>query len=214
MKDEKAADTWTGWIGRAGHWRKTGDVSRAHGTNMNVRQNACAFAPGGVWAWMPANHAACHPLATLVKSKFIRSVNVIRTSRIIRTTCILMALLGWVALSQRCALWQLLAARQTGQVQKICCHHDSPEPGKAPADAPRSAECCKALKVLVPDGTKAPATPVADSPPLPAEWLSVVLQPISESSAVTGTGPPADVPAFAEFVLNRSLLSHAPPTPA
>ena len=138
-------------------------------------------------------------------------MNVIRTNRILRTAFVLVALLVWVTLSQRCALGQLLAAKQAARMQMDCCHTDSPEPEKGPADAPRSSECCKALHLLLPDGAKTPAISVTDSLPFPAELLLAVLQPILEDSSQTGTGPPPDVPAFAEIVLNRSLLSHAPP---
>ena len=157
---------------------------------------------------MPKNNPACHPP---VKTTSIHSVNVIRTSRTLRTTCVLVALLGWMALSQRCALWQLLEAKKAAQLQMSCCHASNPKQEKSPADAPRTPECCKALNVLVPDGAKAPANSVADCQPFPAELLLAVFQPVLKDIAQTDTGPPPDVPAFAEIVLNRSLLSHAPP---
>ena len=158
---------------------------------------------------MPGNNPACHPPA---KTPSIRSVNVIRTNGTLRITCVLVALLGWVTFSQRCAIWQLSQAKKAAQLQMDCCHKESPKPEKKPTDAPRIAECCKALHVLVPDGAKTPATPLADSLPFPAELLLAVLPPVVEDTAQTDTGPPPDVPAFAEIVLNRSLLSHAPPT--
>ena len=157
---------------------------------------------------MPGNNPACHPT---VKATSIHSVNVIRTSRTLRTTCILVALLGWMALSQRCALWQLLQTKQAAEMQMSCCHASNPKQEKSPADAPRTPECCKALHVLVPDGAKTPANSVADCLPCPAKLLLAVLPPVVEDTTQTDTGPPPDVPTFAEIVLNRSLLSHAPP---
>ena len=157
---------------------------------------------------MPGNNPACH---LPEKTTSIHSVNVIRTNGTLRITCVLVALLGWVALSQRCAIWQLLQTKQAAEMQMSCCHASSPKQEKAPADAPRTPECCKALNVLVPDGAKAPANSVADCPPCPAELLLAVLPPVVEDTTQTDTGPPPDVPTFAELVLNRSLLSHAPP---
>ena len=139
-------------------------------------------------------------------------MNVIRTNGTLRITCVLVALLGWIALSQRCALWQLSEAKRAAQMQMSCCHASHSESKNAPTDAPRIAECCKALHVLVPDGAKTPATPLADSLSFPAKLLLAVLPPVVEDTTQTDTGPPPDVPTFAEIVLNRSLLSHAPPT--
>ena len=141
-------------------------------------------------------------------------LNFIRTNRAFRSLFVVAALLGWVALSQRCALWQLSKSRQVAAAaQHDCCHKDSPQPGKAPDQEPRKAECCMALNVLVPDcSTNLPDSPFADSLTVPVEWISVAIQSLSASTAIVlDTGPPPDVPAFTELVLQRSLHSHAPP---
>jgi hypothetical protein len=107
-------------------------------------------------------------------------------------------------------LWQLSQSRQAAAAQQDCCHRESPQPGKAPA--PRQAECCVVLNVLVPDGAKLPSTSFADYLAIPVEWVSTVIQSLSANSVTAiDTGPPPDVPAFTELVLNRSLHSHAPP---
>ena len=138
-------------------------------------------------------------------------LNFIRTNSAFRSLFAVALLLGWVALSQRCALWQLSQAKQAAAVQLDCCHKEIPQPGKAPDNAPRP-ECCKALNVLVPDGVKLPATSLADYLPIPVEWVSAVIQSLSANDITAlDTGPPPDVPAFTELVLNRSLHSHAPP---
>jgi len=141
-------------------------------------------------------------------------LNFICTNRAFRSIFVVAALLGWVALSQRCALWQLLQSRQAAAVaQHDCCHKDSPQPGKTPDNEPRKAECCMALNVLVPDGsTKLPDSPFAESLTIPVEWISTAIQSLAVNNVILlDTGPPPDVPAFIELVLNRSLHSHAPP---
>lgn len=142
----------------------------------------------------------------------ITALNSIRTNHTFRTLLIVAMLFGWLGLSQRCALGQMLKTAQTAAVQHECCKRDSQQPLKAPTDGSRGAECCQALSVLVPDGAKLPLTPLTESVCLAFEGIFAALQPRSvESTAVFDTGPPPDVPAFAELVLHRSLRSLAPP---
>lgn len=138
------------------------------------------------------------------------TLNTIRTSRALRTILVLATMLGWGMLSQRCALGQLLTAKQAAAAQHSCCQKSQPQPSQAP----RTAECCKTLNVLVPDSARLPAELDSAQLLLPAEWSLVLHLALPEQSAAPTASPPPDVPAFTELVLQRSLLSHAPPQAA
>ncbi len=138
-------------------------------------------------------------------------VTPLRTNHIFRISLIVAMLLGWLALSQRCALGQMLKAKQAAAVQHECCEKNRPQPDRAPVDG-RKAGCCQALSVLVPDGVKAPGASITESLPLPVAWIvaAMELRPtgcVSESKA----DPPPNLLGFTELVLHRSLRSHAPP---
>lgn len=121
-------------------------------------------------------------------------------------------LLGWVVLSQRCVLGQMLKAAQSAAVQHECCKKDSQPPVNAPANGSPSAECCQALTVLLPDAAKLPVAALTEGVWLPFEWMLTLLPPpTTERAPLFDTGPPPDHLGFVELVLHRSLRSHAPP---
>jgi len=101
-------------------------------------------------------------------------VNSLRTYHAFRISLIVAMLVGWFALSQRCALGQMLKARQAAAVQHECCEKGASQSGQLPGDG-RSAECCQTLSVIVPDGAKAPDISITESLPLPVEWIVAAL---------------------------------------
>ncbi len=120
-------------------------------------------------------------------------------------------LVGWFALSQRCALGQMLKAKQAAAVQHECCEKGGSHSGRMPTDG-RSAECCQELSVVVPDGAKALDTSITENLLLPVEWIVAALDSRATGNpVVAGTSPPTEALAFTELVLHRSLRSHAPP---
>jgi hypothetical protein len=156
------------------------------------------------------------PASNLVragKTRYLTSaLNSIRTNTALRISLIVAMLLGWVVLSQRCVLGQMLRAAQTAAVQHECCMTNGPQPANAPADGSRSPECCRALTVLLPDAAKLPTVALTESLSFPLEWLLIVLPPRTPVCAVGfDTSPPPDRRGFVELVLHRSLRSHAPP---
>jgi hypothetical protein len=137
------------------------------------------------------------------------ALNFIRTNRALRTMLLMVTLLGWAALSQRCALSQLLTEKKTAEVQEGCC---PAAPEKSPAPPSKGSDCCKTVTVVVPENSKAPAAKVCDFEPLAVVVALVALQSQSlQAGERSATGPPPDFPSFAELVLQRSLHSHAPP---
>lgn len=139
-------------------------------------------------------------------------MNALRTNQTLRLALVVAMLLGWVVLSQRCALGQLLKAQQAAAVQHGCCAKSQPQPAEAPQKGGPGAECCQALHALVPDGAKLPDASITASAPLPREWMFAALETMASArTATTCAGPPPDVPGFVELVLHRSLRAQAPP---
>ena len=139
----------------------------------------------------------------------------IRSQHFTRILVGVVTLLGWIALSNHCALAGMLgdmrkAAHAAGE--SPCCHKKVPVPGKEAPCQQMPQGCCKTLSVVTPDGAKLPDKAQADIVKAPLDFHSVVLiLPPEKISAAPETSPPPDSPTFAELVLQRSLLSHAPP---
>ena len=135
----------------------------------------------------------------------------LRENRSLRIVAIIVTLAGWLVLSNHCALGRMAA----GAVAKVtqtheCCHNGSSQPAKKPVDGKEGMQCCKSLHALVPTDAKLPVASSVEICALSVEWSILAAAP-ELSPAAPATGPPPDVPAFAELVLHRSLRSHAPP---
>ena len=103
------------------------------------------------------------------------------------------------------------AADKTAEVHK-CCPAKAAEGGGQTPEQPMGA-CCKSLRIL-PADAGAKLVKVPESLPT-VEWVWVALAETGAperlaAKAVNATGPPGAW-SFAEVVLQRSLLSHAPP---
>ena len=139
------------------------------------------------------------------------ALNLLRTHHAFRISLVVAMLCGWFALSQRCALGQMLKAKQAAAVQHECCAKGGSEPGQLPTDG-RSAECCQDLSVVLPAAAKLPDISITESLLLPVEWIVAALDlRATENPVAAGMSPPPEALAFTELVLHRSLRSHAPP---
>ena len=141
-------------------------------------------------------------------------MNAIRTNRFLRIVAVMAAFIGWLVLSNHCALAEMLPVKTTpvSKEERGCCnHHPAPAKDEKPRP-PIRQECCNSLTVVLQDGAKLPAAAFLEAVALPVEWLVVLTLALPvECSAAPETGPPPDVPGFVELVLHRSLRSHAPP---
>ncbi|MEO7166593.1 MAG: hypothetical protein ABI016_06095 [Chthoniobacterales bacterium] len=128
-----------------------------------------------------------------------------------RVVIALLTFSAWFVASDHCALAAALlrpAASISAPAQESCPGHSQPEKKQSPSELP----CCKTLVA-----TTAPAKISAGY-----DLTSFVLQPYLASafqllpghsdapSAECDTGPP-EARTFAESVLQRSILAHAPP---
>ena len=129
-----------------------------------------------------------------------------RTANLRRAVVGLLTLTAWFIISNHCALGALSAA------EPMQCHHDQSSPANKSGD--EEMPCCKVLRATIIAPAKVPAADFTGLAPLTA-WISKVvsfddrqIQPVSYR---IDTGPPFAI-SFAELILQRSLLSHAPPS--
>jgi hypothetical protein len=124
---------------------------------------------------------------------------------------VVVAICSWFAISNHC-VFAALATNDTASRQ--CPFHSKPTKQEKPSTG---AQCCKILRAVssVPvKGWARDDTKLSDADAYRAEhaiaiaYSQTALVPLS-----LDTGPPGGR-SFAELILQRSLLAHAPPVPA
>jgi hypothetical protein len=129
----------------------------------------------------------------------------------VRGVTVTVAIFSWVAISNHCAFSALFA--QTHATQSACPFHS--QPAKTPPQ-PAGIQCCKILRAVVPTITKdwkRNNAGVSDAD-LCFEKLAFIANSQSAiSPLLLDTGPPG-AQSFAELILQRSILAHAPPVSA
>ena len=120
----------------------------------------------------------------------------------------LIALSAWLGISNHCAL--AAASPQVSNATDCCPYHAHPaKPQKQPDVQP----CCRILRAIVAHPAKNPTCRAIDIPraDLASAELIIFAPPkISVKPNALDTGPPGAF-SFAELILQRSILSHAPP---
>jgi hypothetical protein len=125
-----------------------------------------------------------------------------------RCAVVLVAICSWFAISNHCAF--AAVATKTDSVQTECPFHSTPAKQK---QEPSQLQCCKILRAVVFAQTKSWARDDAkfsDVDLRVEEVTLVALLPNVQASWSLDTGPPG-VRSFAELILQRSVLAHAPP---
>jgi hypothetical protein len=134
-----------------------------------------------------------------------------RFAMVCRVFVVLSTLAAWLSISNHCAVGALIATQ--GAVAPMHCH------GKSPSEknSQGGMTCCKVLRATFVAGVKIVKNSNNILLPVP-KWIAAEL--ISSNKVQfhrvpveLDTGPPA-TPSFAESVLQRSLLVHAPPVAA
>lgn len=119
-----------------------------------------------------------------------------------RIAVILAVMAAWVFASNHCSLATLTAAAD----EHACCHRADQGP-----DRETMTECCQALNVPLPAVAAAPSGQLyVLFPAWPEREEPVAVPQVAVAALFSMHGPPGVI-AFAEQVLNRSLLAHAPP---
>ena len=127
----------------------------------------------------------------------------------VRGAIVAVAICSWFAISNHC-VFAALATNDTAS--RECPFHSKPK-----EKPPAGAQCCKILRAVasVPakswardDAKFSEADHYYDERALITAYLQTTLAPL-----FLDTGPP-NAHSFAELILQRSLLAHAPPIPA
>jgi len=129
----------------------------------------------------------------------------------VRCVAVAIAICSWVAISNHCAFSAVVA--QTDAIQSACPFHS--QPAKTPPQ-PGGIQCCKILRAIIPTFTKGWARNDAgvSDVDLYFEKLAIIANSQSATSPLLlDTGPPG-ARSFAELILQRSILAHAPPVSA
>ncbi|MGH7983019.1 MAG: hypothetical protein ACREFF_07710 [Candidatus Udaeobacter sp.] len=125
-----------------------------------------------------------------------------------RCAVVLIAICSWFAMSNHCAF--AAVATKTDSAQTECPFHSKPAKQK---QEPSQLQCCKILRAVVFARTKSWARDNAkffDFDLCVEEFPLVEFFPNAQTSSSRDTGPPGAC-SFAELILQRSLLAHAPP---
>ena len=115
---------------------------------------------------------------------------------------------AWIAVSNHCAFASVATGIDKGQTE--CPFHSKPAKQKAQL---AQVQCCKVLRAVVLAKTKDWARNDAqfcDAAFLIQEGAFVVYSSRVIAPLLLDTGPPGAF-SFAELILQRSLLAHAPP---
>jgi hypothetical protein len=131
-------------------------------------------------------------------------------SKAIRGVVILFSVVAWLSLSNHCVVAAVVSANT--QSSEMHCH--GPQPSPAKKDGDKEMPCCKVLRATIAKDHSIVQDPVMLAQPI--QYPAIVeillfssLQP-SVISNEFDTGPPAAV-SYAELILQRSILVHAPP---
>ena len=125
-----------------------------------------------------------------------------------RYLVVAMVICSWFAVSNHCA-FAAVAAR-TDSAQSECPFH--PKPAKQKQEHSQ-LQCCKILRAVVLAQTKSWARDDAKFSDVDLrieEFPHLALSHNTQTPLPLDTGPP-DAYSFAELILQRSLLAHAPP---
>ena len=131
--------------------------------------------------------------------------------RLVRLPIVAIGAAAWLSISNHCAL---AAMQAPAEMPMPSCHGAKHAPGKP--DQKSDVECCKVLRATLLTLSKNLAA--ADTLTFVARvYVALPLPRAVESRPISifewDTGPPG-AGSFAELVLQRSILAHAPPSPA
>ena len=126
-----------------------------------------------------------------------------------RISVALTTIVAWLSISNHCVLGALIAKTHSA-LAPMHCHGNQPAPAKSSGD--EEMPCCKMLRATL--TSEAKIVEIASNTFLPIpDWVVTELISAAEtrlSPLELDTGPPF-AGSFAESVLQRSILAHAPP---
>ena len=127
----------------------------------------------------------------------------------IRISVVLTTIVAWFLISNHCAIGALIG-KTNSVVAPMHCHGNQSTPSKKSSEAEMA--CCKMLRATLAGEAKVVELASQNFVPIQdwivAELLSAIKTQLSPLEL--DTGPPF-AGSFAESVLQRSILAHAPP---
>ena len=128
----------------------------------------------------------------------------------LRTLVVALLMVAWLVASNHCAFGLMKRTSQT-TANHATCHSCKSEPSKPQPASGGDRECCKALQGLPADTAKVEAKYDTALFALLDFALTAVPSAVAAQAVLAcDTGPPRAL-SFAERILQRSVLSHAPP---
>ncbi len=136
-----------------------------------------------------------------------------RSRRIFQATVSVLAIVAWFAITNHCALGAVITSRSQSTTVQTHCHGGQSSPVQKGSD--EETPCCKLLRATIESNAKT-LQPANENFLGAQNWTIAEITFSDEArrhNAVQelGTGPPS-VSSFAESVLQRSILAHAPPS--
>ena len=129
----------------------------------------------------------------------------------IRISVVLTTIVAWLSISNHCAVGGMVAAKTQSPTAQMHCHGNQSSPSKKSSE--EEMPCCKVLRAtLVQLANSVPAYDFSAFS-LQPYFADLILFPYQTHTPPTfelDTGPPFSG-SFAELVLQRSILAHAPP---
>jgi hypothetical protein len=122
------------------------------------------------------------------------------------------SIFAWLTISNHCALGTAVTAPEMKRSAEQCPFHSepsAPDQQKQGSDSP----CCKILRAIAAAPVKAFAptnTGSVEADSAFRQLLGLTPPKISFATTTSDTGPPG-AQSFAELILQRSILAHAPP---
>jgi hypothetical protein len=130
----------------------------------------------------------------------------------IRISVVLTTVVAWLSISNHCAIGALVAAKTQSPTAQMHCHGSQPSPSKENGD--EKMPCCNVLRATLAGQGKIVQVASKDFLPIQSWIIAQIIfadEPQSHRTAnELDTGPPF-AGSFAESVLQRSILAHAPP---
>jgi hypothetical protein len=132
----------------------------------------------------------------------------IAASLIRQWATVFLTIAAWLLLSNHCALGLNGALVETDSQLSGCPMHSAPAKGKPAANLP----CCKELRAVATHAAKSVAAMATQLVGTQNFIGAIFLMPPRLTARVPAleTGPPCSL-SFAESILQRSILAHAPP---
>jgi len=131
----------------------------------------------------------------------------VQTRPLLRSIAVLLTIFSWLAISNHCALAAISGPQPAADACPMHSHPAKQKQGSA-------LVCCKILKATGAQATIKPAVPQVQTLPPDRAHFSLLVVGRSDFQPLflaLDTGPPG-ISSFAESVLQRSILAHAPPS--